>query len=150
MNGAHGRIRPAVLGTVPTDLVDRRAIADFNGDGKADILWRNTTTGETAIWFINGTTVTSTASVGTVPTTWSIVATGDFNGDGKADIVWRDTSGNVAIWLMNGATVSADRQLSATFPTNWIDRRNRRLRRRRQERPALARHHHRRRWRSGS
>ena len=23
---------------------------DFNGDGKSDILWRNTSTGENAIW----------------------------------------------------------------------------------------------------
>ena len=24
--------------------------ADFNGDGKADILWRNTSTGDVVIW----------------------------------------------------------------------------------------------------
>ena len=45
---------------------------DFNGDGKSDILWRNTTTGETAIWFMNGLQIASTASLGTVPTTWTI------------------------------------------------------------------------------
>ncbi len=56
---------------------------------------------------MNGTTVLnpSTAGIGNVPTTWSIVGTGDFNGDGKSDVVWHDTSGNIAIWFMNGTTI---------------------------------------------
>jgi hypothetical protein len=53
---------------------------------------------------MNGTTVTSTATVGQVPN-WSIVGTGDFNGDGESDIVWRDAAGDAAIWLMNGAAI---------------------------------------------
>ncbi|MFH0998258.1 MAG: hypothetical protein V1844_22560 [Pseudomonadota bacterium] len=31
---------------------------DFNGDGKPDILWRNTSTGENCIWYMNGATRT--------------------------------------------------------------------------------------------
>jgi len=79
---------------------------DFNGDGKSDIAWRDTS-GNVAIWEMNGTTVLNpnTADVGNVPTTWTIVGTGDFNGDGNWDILWRDTSGNIAIWEMNGTTV---------------------------------------------
>jgi FG-GAP-like repeat/FG-GAP repeat len=79
---------------------------DYNGDGYSDIAWRDTS-GNVAIWEMNGTTVLNpnTAGVGNVPTTWSIVGTGDFNGDGRWDILWSDTSGNVAIWEMNGTTV---------------------------------------------
>jgi len=55
---------------------------DFNGDGKSDILWRDTS-GNTAMWFMNGATVSSTAGLGNVPTVWSIVQTGDYNGDGQ-------------------------------------------------------------------
>src|SRR5260370_36383431 len=79
---------------------------DFNGDGYSDIPWRDTS-GNVAIWEMNGTTVLnpSTAGVGNVPTTWSIVGTGDFNGDGKSDVLWQDTSGNIAILEMNGTTV---------------------------------------------
>ena len=79
---------------------------DFNGDGKSDIAWRDTS-GNVAIWEMNGTTVLNpnTAGVGNVATTWSIVGTGDFNGDGTWDILWLDTNGNVAIWEMNGTTV---------------------------------------------
>jgi len=43
---------------------------DFNGDGKSDILWRDTS-GNTAMWFMNGATPTG-ASLGTVSTDWTI------------------------------------------------------------------------------
>jgi hypothetical protein len=78
---------------------------DFNGDGKADILWRNASTGATAIWFMNGT---SKIGGGTIPNpgaVWQIQGVGDFNGDGKADILWRNaTTGATQIWFMNGTT----------------------------------------------
>jgi hypothetical protein len=69
------------------------------------IFWQNSSTGERQIWLMNGTTHTSTASLGFVATSWNIVALGDFNGDGKKDIVWQNSSsGQVAVWTMNGAT----------------------------------------------
>jgi FG-GAP-like repeat len=79
---------------------------DFNGDGKADILWRDSS-GNVAIWEMNGTGVlNSTATlVGNVSSVWTIVETGDYNGDGKSDILWRNTTGSVAIWEMNGTQI---------------------------------------------
>jgi hypothetical protein len=79
-------------------------LLDFNGDGKSDILWRDTS-GNVAIWLMNGASLLQYANVGYAPTIWSIAGTGDFNGDGKSDILWRDTSGNVVIWLMNSTSV---------------------------------------------
>ena len=81
---------------------------DFNGDGKSDIVWRDTS-GNTAIWLMNGAAVLSAGGLGNVPTTWSIALTGDYDGDGKSDLLWRDTSGNTAIWFMNGTTDRVDR-----------------------------------------
>ena len=95
---------------------------DFNGNGKSDIVWRDTSGGNVAIWEMNGTTVLNpnTAGVGNVPTTWSIVGTGDFNGDGQWDILWRDTSGNVAIWEMNGTSVLNPNTAGVgNVPTTW-------------------------------
>src|SRR5208282_151976 len=94
---------------------------DFNGDGKSDILWRDTS-GDVAIWEMNGTTILNPTAtyVATVSTAsgWTIVGTGDFNGDGYGDILWRDTSGDVAIWLMNGTTIlNPTTSYVATVPT---------------------------------
>lgn len=46
--------------------------SDFNGDGKADILWQNTSTGQRIIWLMNGTSLQSSVNLGTLGTSWSI------------------------------------------------------------------------------
>jgi hypothetical protein len=96
------------------------ATHDFNGDGKSDILWRNSSNGATVGWLMNGGTVTSSATIATVPTNWQIIAQRDFNGDGKADILWRDTTtGTVVLWLLNGLQVTQSITIG-TVPTNWV------------------------------
>jgi hypothetical protein len=35
------------------------ATADFDADGKADILWYNASQGQTALWLMNGSSITS-------------------------------------------------------------------------------------------
>jgi hypothetical protein len=46
---------------------------DFNGDGKSDIVWQDTS-GNVAIWEMNGSAILNQASsfVANVPTNWSI------------------------------------------------------------------------------
>src|SRR5438552_3856472 len=93
--------------------------SDFNGDGKADILWQNSSTGQRVIGFMNGTTHQSTVNFGTVPTSWSIVGSNDFNGGGKADILWQNSAtGQRIIWLMNG-TADLSTVSLGTVPTQW-------------------------------
>ena len=88
-------------------MVVRSTTHDFNGDGKSDIVWRDTS-GNTAVWLMNGAAGRRRpAGVGAVPTAWSVVGQRDFDGDGKADLLWRDTSGNTAMWFMNGTQVSS-------------------------------------------
>jgi hypothetical protein len=48
-------------------------VGDFNGDGKADILWRNNSTGQVEVWLMNGTTTLSHGFPGTPTTDWQIV-----------------------------------------------------------------------------
>ena len=72
-----------------------------------------------SIWLMNGTTIQSTAVLGNVDASWSIVGTGDFNLDGKSDILWRDTNGNTAIWFMNGMTPSSTSNIGGNLPTRW-------------------------------
>jgi hypothetical protein len=94
--------------------------ADFNGDGKPDLLLQNMITGQRMIWFMNGATHTSSYSLGVVlTTTWKITGSGDFNGDGKADILWQNNiTGQRMIWFMNGATHIGSWSLG-TVPTVW-------------------------------
>ncbi len=48
--------------------------ADFNGDGQSDILWRNTSNGMNAVWFMDGTTVTGFAVLDSMTDqNWEIV-----------------------------------------------------------------------------
>ena len=42
---------------------------DYNGDGKADILWHHATRGEVWVWLMDGTTTISETYVATVPDT---------------------------------------------------------------------------------
>jgi len=82
-------------------------VGDFDGDGKADILWQNGGTGDVYVWLMNGTNVTNDGDLGTQTPDWSIQGIGDFNGDGKSDILWRNISGEVYFWFMNGTTISS-------------------------------------------
>jgi len=94
------------LGTVTSNFVVQ-GVGDFNGDGKIDILWRDTNSGTLSIWFTNGTQVASAAVVSTLPSNWSVAQVGDYDGDGKSDILLLDSAGDLAAWLMNGAAVSS-------------------------------------------
>ncbi|HEY4282114.1 MAG TPA: FG-GAP-like repeat-containing protein [Chthoniobacterales bacterium] len=96
-----------------------KAKADFNGDGKSDIIWQDNSTGERAIWLMNGTAYSSGLIFGNAPTEWQIMGNGDFNGDGKTDIVWENSStGECAFWFMNG-TSQAGAANFANVPVQW-------------------------------
>jgi cold shock CspA family protein len=106
-------------GTRDIFIHNRTTNFDVDGDGKADIVWRNTIDGNTAIWLLNGTAQGSNSFPGGVPLTWQIAAVGDVNADGMADVVWRNvTTGTVAVWLMNGHTITSVGFPGST-PTEW-------------------------------
>jgi len=81
---------------------------DFSGDGKADFIWQNSTTGDRGFWLMNGTGYASWVDLGAVGTDWRIAATADFNGDGKPDFLWENTAtGDRGFWLMNGTAYAS-------------------------------------------
>ena len=104
MNGTNG-IGSAVLGSIRVRTGRSGAPADFNGDGKADILWQNDN-GTPAIWLMDGTNGIGNAVLGNPGADWQIKDAADFSGDGKADILWQNDNGTPAMWLMDGTNAS--------------------------------------------
>jgi hypothetical protein len=98
-----------------------KEVGDFDGDGKADILWLHTTSGWTYIWFMDGATITSGAAPAQVgDSSWQIRCVGDFDGDGKADVFWQHTTtGWTYIWFMDGGTISSDGVPGVASDANW-------------------------------
>jgi len=121
MNG----LSVASAGTVAPTIADAswqvKAVADLNGDGNADLVWRNQTTGQNIVWFLNGTTLLGASMLPTVADlNWEIKGVRDFNGDGRADFLWRNkVTGENVVWLMNGAAVAAADFLPRVADFNW-------------------------------
>ncbi|WP_275896060.1 M10 family metallopeptidase C-terminal domain-containing protein [Sphingomonas crusticola] len=92
---------------------------DFDGNGSADFLWRNTN-GTIAIWNAtgNGSFVGGyvDASVGNG---WKVAAVGDINGDGKADLLWRYDDGSISSWSSNGNGFAQNSYFHASVGTSW-------------------------------
>jgi hypothetical protein len=53
--------------------------------------WRDSS-GNLAVWLMNGAASISTGGLGNVGSTPTIASQRDFNGDGRYDLLWRDTS----------------------------------------------------------
>lgn len=102
------------------------AIADFNGDGKADVIWQHQRTGLLDVWMMNG--ITRSVDVTPSPqffasSPWQIVGSGDFNHDGHTDLVWwNPNDGHLVVWYMNGAAFisAADMSPANVADTNWV------------------------------
>jgi hypothetical protein len=95
-------------------------VADFNGDGRDAILWRNDS-GVLANWLATasgGFVSNASASVGLQ---WKVAGTGDFNGDGFGDVLWRNDSGQLNDWLgtANGGWVDNGANAASFVGNDW-------------------------------
>jgi hypothetical protein len=111
MTGINKTGEAPILNVAPPDYVIE-GIGDFNGDGRADIAFRQFTgAGNVAIWFLGGASGNQVISAQFVPGVfgnggWQADAIADFNNDGKADFLWRNqSSGTAVIYYMNGTSV---------------------------------------------
>jgi hypothetical protein len=94
--------------------------ADFNGDCKSDILWRNSTSQQVYTWLMNGVSIASQGPASSPASVWGIQGVGDFNADGMSDILWRNsTTGEVYLWLMNGSSIATQASLGV-IPSDWV------------------------------
>jgi hypothetical protein len=87
--------------------------ADFDGNGNADILWYNSESGETQIWFMNkhqivrrGTALFENKSAALIHPPFRIVGTADTDMNGKSEIIWhQDVSHDTVLWFMDGEQI---------------------------------------------
>jgi hypothetical protein len=103
--------------TILLALVGTLIGADFNRDGKPDLLLVNPSTRQTAIWHMNNHNLISGVYGPTVPAGWTILGIGDFNGDGYPDLfVYNPSSHQSGIWHMQDA-----RLISAVYGPTFIN-----------------------------
>ncbi len=78
-----------------------QGLGDFDGDEHADIVWRNMSDGQFAIWRMDGHWRVGEETPGPQdPTLFSrIQAIGDFDGNLRSDILFRDGDGVLDIWF---------------------------------------------------
>lgn len=108
-----------VFGTWATDVPWADAtIGDVDGDGRSDLLGRNSTTGEWLVSRSTGTAFTTSTFGGFAnPQTWGQFVAGDFNFDGQTDIVGRNQlTGNWRLLASTG-THFARPQVIGSWPT---------------------------------
>ena len=82
---------------------------DFNGDGFADLLYRNNNSLQWSIHLHNRnqTTITDNVSGMSVVDSWQYNGTGDFDGDGNHDVIIRNSqSGSWYIYNMVGGDIA--------------------------------------------
>jgi C1A family cysteine protease len=94
---------------------------DFNSDEKVDLVWRNLSTGQNAVWLMDGISRISVAALRTAADlNWMLCGMGDFNSDGNVDLVWRNMNdGRNAVWFMNGTTMTGASLLPSATNLNW-------------------------------
>jgi glucose/arabinose dehydrogenase len=109
------------LRTVADQSWQIAGVGDFSGDGKDDILWRNSSTGENYVYLMAGNAIAGEGYLRTVADqSWRVGQIGDFDGDGKSDVFWRNSStGENYVYLMSGNSILGEGYVRTVADQNW-------------------------------
>lgn len=92
---------------------------DFNGDAFTDFLLFNPSSRTTAIWYLHGNALSSTAFGPTLPSGWTVACVADLNLDSKPDyILFNPSTRRTAIWYLNNSTRTAA-TYAPILPSGW-------------------------------
>ena len=122
----NGRIvaSAAPEGGVQLTVVRDQLSNDFNGDGRSDIILRDTNSGWLTNWLggSNGALTNNGANASVAyPLDWKVVGTGDFNGDFRDDLLLRSDAGWLTNWLgtASGGYSNNGANTSLFFTPDW-------------------------------
>lgn len=98
-------------------------LADFNGDGHSDIVFRNAS-GALSTWQVTGNIrgdqLKPSVFNAVVDTSWKTIETADFDGDGLSDILWRNVGGVFSIWhATGGGSFQQGAYTDGSVGTDW-------------------------------
>jgi hypothetical protein len=103
-----------------------RGVADFDKDGKPDILWHHQGSGDLYVWGMTGAVVTGgfyLTPSRVADTQWKIVEVADFDKDGKQDLLWHHQgNGDLYVWFLDGTAVTGGSYLTPSrfADANWM------------------------------
>ena len=115
----------AIVYTEPNAAWKILGAPDIDGDGMADLLWWNSSTGQVFVMLMNGLNIKAQGLVYTeANTTWKIVATGDMDGVRAANrLVWHNSvTGQVYLQRLtyqNGAFSQTGLIIGTEPNTSW-------------------------------
>ena len=94
-------------------------LGDFDGDGKSDLVFQNSSNGQVYVWLMNNSVFVSAIAM-SGDTSWRVATTGDFNGDGKPDLLWQDpATGSLSVWFMDGQSMTSSTTVAAQVDPSW-------------------------------
>lgn len=96
-------------------------VAGAGAPVSTNLIWHNNLNGQNLVWYLNGTTLLSSANLPPVTdTNWQGVASADINRDGASDLIWRNrVTGQSLVWYLNGTTLLSAANLPTVSDTNW-------------------------------
>jgi hypothetical protein len=104
-----------------TPLWQAIGVNDFNGDGKADLLWQNQQSGEVELWTMNGSNVQNRTSLRFLSdVNWQLVGSQDFVGGATPDLFWYNPkSGQTLIWEIEAGQIKRSTNLLTIVDLSW-------------------------------
>ena len=93
--------------------------ADFNGDGKQDLVWRSHS-GNPVVWQMNGLAVASRSTLTTARDSGSaIVGSGNFFGSSPGGILWVDSTNRLSLWRVSNGSIQQSCTVASSIDPGW-------------------------------
>lgn len=120
MDGAGNILSESLVGRqLGDDDWQIAAVADFNGDGKADMLLRHGVVGQNVLLEMDGAKILAESLFGrrVADSDWQIEGAQDFDGNGTVDVFWRHQGvGTGLVWSMADKNTIASEVVMANLP----------------------------------